>query len=181
MSHAKVKVTKNTNSSGSPNWGNKKVNSDYLLNNPNFIKCLQILLWIIFIILLFYIIIKILKKTIDVDRKLEAYEEEKEAIIKIKTNENNLIRRLTKMLKPKENNELVRFYYTKYLKLCLKNKINILYSDTSKEINGKAKDSFNNENINILRNIYIKARYGGEEIDDKLLKKFLDYFKKIKN
>jgi lysylphosphatidylglycerol synthetase-like protein (DUF2156 family) len=180
LKHSKVKLNADSGEKALK-FKKKDLNSDYLLNNPVFEKWLHIILWVTIIILVFYITYRIFKKTNKKDKGLEFYEEEKETIIKTKTNDKSLLRRLTNIFKAKNNNEFIRFYYIKYLKLCLKNKINILESDTSLEINDKAKNSFSSDNINILRDIYIKSRYSGEEIDDKSLSRFLECFKKIKN
>ena len=64
---------------------------------------------------------------------------------------------------PEDLREQVRFFYRRYLEK-LKNKdIEIAKSDTSFDINKKAKEVFNHS-IDDIRKIYIRCRYGNKKV-----------------
>lgn len=66
-------------------------------------------------------------------------------------------------LKKGSYKDKIRYYYYKLLLDCSKKNIKIACSDTTKEINNKAGESFNKECLNNMRDIYIKAKYTESE------------------
>ena len=69
---------------------------------------------------------------------------------------------------------LVRRYYRRFLRLCAMQNINLKQADTSLEIEGIVQTRFGNKaELKQLRSLYLRARYGNEDIskDDELLAK----------
>jgi len=66
---------------------------------------------------------------------------------------------------PVDLREQVRFFYRKYLEKLKRENVNILKSDTSLDVNQKAREILDH-GIDDLRKIYIKCRYSKEEITE---------------
>ncbi len=90
-----------------------------------------------------------------------SYTEEREFMKK--TNKKKRRRWFFREKYPEDLKEQVRFFYRRYLEK-LKNKdIEIAKSDTSFDINKKAKEVFNH-GIDDIRKIYIRCRYGNKKV-----------------
>jgi len=66
---------------------------------------------------------------------------------------------------PADLRDQVRFFYRKYLEKLKRENVNILKSDTSLDVNQKAREILDH-GIDDLRKIYIKCRYSKEEITE---------------
>lgn len=63
--------------------------------------------------------------------------------------------------------------------MCQAKKIDIKNSDTTLQINDKAKEYFDSNIIENIREIYIKVRYGGWSPDNTVKKEFYQLFKSL--
>lgn len=79
---------------------------------------------------------------------------------------------------PKELKEQIRYYYRRYLEKLNKNKVEILKTDTSLQINQKAKEIFQEE-IENIRKIYIDSRYGNKDIDKNIVEEMENLYKRL--
>lgn len=129
---------------------------------------------IISILALIYILYKLITRTGSKITVNTDYIEERE-FIKEKEKKK---RRFFREKYPKELKEQIRYYYRRYLEKLKKNKVEILKSDTSKEVNHKAQ-GVNNEVIDRIRAIYTKARYGNVEVDENLVKEMENLYKNL--
>lgn len=139
----------------------------------NIIYFLLKFLTITFII---YIIIKIFKRQSLRRREEDYYIEEREFI---KTKKEKKPNKFLSFIKPKNNEELVRYYYRKYLLKCEKEEIPIDISDTTLDVNNKSKKNFNKKAIDKLRDVYIKVRYGEKIVNRNVLKQYKENYRKI--
>ncbi|QCX32794.1 hypothetical protein FDN13_03210 [Caloramator sp. E03] len=141
---------------------------------------LNIILKSLIFILLIYLIAKIFKRQYYLNEATEFYTEKKEYI---KENKNNLFSSFKKYIsnkKPKNYNELIRFYYLKFIKKSMLNRIEIKNSDTTFEINKKCEKIYDSKLLNDIRSIYIKIRYEDIKADKKMFKDFYEHYKKLK-
>lgn len=74
----------------------------------------------------------------------------------------------------------VRVLYQKFLKLCVKNGIEITPMENSLEIQEKASSVWETQEIGPLRRIYIKARYSGKDVSEAELERAKEEYKRIK-
>lgn len=152
----------------------KRIDIFMFFKNNIFVN-LFIQISIIAIIVLFFI--RIFRKHNNFSHVKEEYTESKEFITINK--ERNLIKRLQNKIKAKNPIEYIRFYYLKYLKMCVIKRIDIKNSDTTLDVYNKSKIYYDSNEINKLREIYIKARYSDMIADNKLKKEFISLFKKL--
>lgn len=109
-----------------------------------------------------------------------SFTEEKEFIEKDRNTDKGLRKLLSKLTRPKDANEQVRFYYVRFLKLCLDNKIGLSKSDSSLEVNRKAAPIFSKALLEQMRSIYIKARYSGMQLEEGSKNEFLTCYDSLK-
>ncbi|WP_143287182.1 hypothetical protein [Caloramator quimbayensis] len=149
--------------------------SSFIVSNTvlNFIFKGLICLFII------YIIIKIFKRYSIKNKESEIYTEKKEYIKIEKNNPLGKIKSTVLFKKPKDYSEQIRFYYLKFIKKSIKNKIEIKNSDTTFEINQKSSTTFDREILNSLRYIYINVRYGNMKPNKNVVKSFIEDYKKL--
>lgn len=133
---------------------------------------------LVFIIIL-YIIIKIFKRYNINNKECEIYTEKKEYIKNEKNNPLGKLKSNILFKKPKDYSEQIRFYYLKFIRKSIKNKIEIKSSDTTFEINQKSSKIFSIDILNSLRDIYIMVRYGNFKPDKNTLKNFIETYKKL--
>ena len=88
-----------------------------------------------------------------------------------------LLKKFSELMRSKSNNEIIRLYYLKILKLCLKKQIDIANADTSQDVNEKS--GFASSQMADIRETYIKIRYSSYQASKKDLKDFVDNFKII--
>jgi len=133
--------------------------------------------------LILYILYKIYKKNYGQNIKEEKdYEAEEREFIKKEDNvKHTLLNRIINTFNfNKEENE-IRNKYKKFMKICIKKGIPINGSDTTVDINTKSKGTFDSNNLNALRCIYIKVRYGNKNINEEEEKKFNLNYNEIKS
>ncbi len=104
------------------------------------------------------------------------YIEEREYIVRPEKEKKKKRKRI---LKPKDLKGQVRYYYKKYLIKLKKSNIPIESYDSSLEVNNKAEEKFQRNNIKEIREIYIDTRYGRKEVDESTVKKMKDTYKNI--
>ncbi|HAZ37173.1 MAG TPA: hypothetical protein DEF85_04210 [Clostridiaceae bacterium] len=146
-------------------------------------KMLALIFKIALIALILYIFYRIYKKNYGKNAKEEKdYEAEEREFIKKEDNvKHTLFNRIINTFNfNKEENE-IRNKYKKFMKICIKKGIPINGSDTTGDINTKSKGAFNSSNLNVLRCIYIKVRYGNKNINEEEEKKFNLNYDEIKS
>lgn len=168
------------------NIQNPQIIEDIKISKPhdiNFISSnpiLNIILKSLVFIIIIYLIAKIFKSQYNLNKTTEFYTEKKEYI---KENKSNFFKNFKKYIpykKTKNYNELIRFYYLKFIKKSILNKIEIKNSDTTFEINKKCEKIYDRKLLNDIRNIYIKIRYEDKKADKKMAKDFYEHYKKLK-
>ena len=80
---------------------------------------------------------------------------------------------------PKNPRLAIRYYYRKFLKICLEKGCPALKGDTSEDINKNNRNNFSLENIGRLRELYIKARYSEHAINNSESKEARDLVKRL--
>ncbi|MDI6602422.1 MAG: hypothetical protein QME46_11705 [Thermoanaerobacteraceae bacterium] len=146
---------------------------EFLMKN----KLVNTLLQITIFVVIIWLFIKIFGRQFHLKREEEEYIESREFITEKK--ENNSIRRLPIIFRSRTPVDYIRIYYLKYLRMCKTKKIDIKNSDTTFQINDKAKDYFDSNVIKNIREIYIKVRYGGWSPDNTVKGEFYQLFKDL--
>lgn len=133
--------------------------------------------------LILYMLYKIYKKNYGQNIKEEKdYEvEEKEFIKKEDNVKYTLFNRIINTFNFNKEEKKIRNKYKKFMKMCIKKGIPINGSDTTGDINTKSKGVFDSNNLNALRCIYIKVRYGNRNINEEEEKKFNLNYNEIKS
>lgn len=158
----------------------KKYNSEDFLKHFLDSSAFHVILWILIGAIAAYIIFRIFRTRNSREEETEYFEEEREFIRRKKEGGHLGLKAVTGLIPPRDNREYVRFYYIKYLRLCIKNRILFGAGDTSYDINSKAVEKFNAKNTKNLRETYIKARYDCSAVDKEMREKIRDSFRKIK-
>lgn len=117
---------------------------------------------ILFLIVVF-IVYKLIMKSSTRQYSDISYTEEREFIRVI--NRKKRRRWFLREKYPVDLRDQVRFFYRKYLQRLKRENVNILKSDTSLDVNQKAREIFDH-GIDDLRKIYMKCRYSKEEITE---------------
>lgn len=117
---------------------------------------------ILFLIVVF-IVYKLIMKSSTRQYSDISYTEEREFIRVI--NRKKRRRWFLREKYPVDLRDQVRFFYRKYLQRLKRENVNILKSDTSLDVNQKAREIFDS-GIDDLRKIYMKCRYSKEEITE---------------
>ena len=117
---------------------------------------------ILFLIVVF-IVYKLIMKSSTRQYSDISYTEERE-FIRV-TNRKKRRRWFLREKYPVDLRNQIRFFYRKYLQRLKRENVNILKSDTSLDVNQKAREIFDS-GIDDLRKIYIKCRYSKEEITE---------------
>lgn len=139
---------------------NKSSLIEAIFNSPYVDLTIKVILFLVLIKIILSIIKSISKSSIE----REEYIEHKEFI------------KIGKTKKPRRKYDLndeieyIRYKYQRFLKSIKKSKIQIVPSDTSLDVNNKIKGK-TNFNINGIRELYIKARYGGIRVDKEIANK----------
>lgn len=81
----------------------------------------------------------------------------------------------------RSNNEIIRNYYLKFMKLCTRHGIEIQTSNTTQEISEKADNYFKAKISWELQKRYINVRYGEHVATDRETAEFKEIYRKIKN
>lgn len=150
----------------------KKAVFDLFYNNDK----LAILLKIAFLVAIVIIVMKFYKKRKDKElSNVMDYTEEKQII-----NNNTSI---FDKLRPKTYSERIRQYYLNFMKFSTKKGVKLRSSDTTLDINKKAKHNANLDNtlINKLRELYIKVRYSNYDASSEDAREASSYLKEIKS
>jgi hypothetical protein len=132
---------------------------------------------IIIIVVIIIVIIWILRRRNNFSQVKEEYTQSKEFMTVSK--ESNMFKGLNNIFKSKTSIEYIRYYYLKYLRMCITKNIDIKDSDTSLDVYNKSKNHYNIDVINSLREIYIKVRYNNLSPSNKEKKKYLNIYKKL--
>jgi len=124
---------------------------------------LKIIFASILFLMVVFIVYKLIMKSSTRQYSDISYTEEREFIRD--TNRKKRRRWFLREKYPADLRDQVRFFYRKYLEKLKRENVNILKSDTSFDVNQKAKGIFG-KGIDDLRKIYIKCRYSKEEITE---------------
>ncbi|WP_352418639.1 hypothetical protein [Proteiniborus sp.] len=135
---------------------------------------LKRILGLIVIIVVIYIVYRLIIKVGNGRYEGIEYVEERENIKGTKDKK----KRFKRDKYPKELSEQIRYYYRRFLGKLIKRDIEILKTDSSSEINEKAKEVFDDD-IHKIREIYINSRYGNTETDKKLVEEMESLYKKL--
>lgn len=166
---------------GGVNFGNKyDKNGKYLFDNLSNNKYFHIFVWVIIAAIICMVFVKLFRKSTNRERILEECQEEKEFILEENDAMSYIKKLITHIAVKRNNNEQIRFYYSKFLKLCIDKKLSLKSSDTSLEINQKAKEHFNDSALMTLRQTYIKIRYGKYDGDKETYEEFKKTYKALK-
>ncbi len=79
---------------------------------------------------------------------------------------------------PREIKGQIRYYYRRFLDKAKKNDIEILKSDTSLDVNEKARETFE-KGMERIREIYIETRYGNKEVDENTVKEIENLYRNL--
>lgn len=79
---------------------------------------------------------------------------------------------------PRKPKDQIRYYYRKYLDKLDKEDIEILKTDTSFEINKKARNIFGSD-VEKIRNIYIESRYSSRDVDKEVVEEMKGSYKNL--
>nr|WP_300005431.1 hypothetical protein [Tissierella sp.] len=126
------------------------------------------------IMFVIYIIYRMIKKEGDRRQVGSGYVEEREYI----HNKKEKKKRFARDKYPTELKEQIRYYYRKFLKKLIKNDAKILKSDSTLEIDKKAKRVLEKKTSRI-REIYIRSRYSAAEVDQELLEEIRREYKEL--
>lgn len=158
----------------------QQMDKDYalsiILNNQIF----RIVIKVIVLLLVIYIIYKIVKGLTEGKRVKEDCIEDREFIKREKKDKNSLLKNIISIIKPGDAAGSIRYYYKKFMLLCIKKDLSIYESDTTKDINKSAEKIFDNNLLKEFRNIYIKIRYGNSDCTINDAKAFGKYYTNIK-
>lgn len=139
-----------------------------------FASIVKTILIIILTAALIYIVYKIIIKLGNRNYVGEGFTEEREYIKKEKKKDK--VFNIEKY--PKEFGEQIRYYYRHYLEKLRRSDIEILETDTSLEVNEKAKEVFDEE-IEGIREIYINTRYGGKYVDASTVEEMKNLYRNL--
>lgn len=150
--------------------------AEILFNSPIF----KVIFRIALVFLILYVVIKIIKG-MSINREEEnGYIEDKEFIKRERKGHGDLIRKISLSIRPKSPVEYIRYYYQRFMNLCIKKGVLITNKDTTKEINDKSKVEFDDVLLEGMRGIYIKTRYSNDEISKDMAEDFKKSYGKIK-
>lgn len=142
--------------------------------NSNFVR---FIIWMIILSLVIYVIFEIFQRGRNRSTNTESYEEEKEFIRRDSQRGPGMLQKMMRQMKPKGNNQLIRYYYGKLLKLCQKKQIEIKKGDTSLDVNKKS--GLPPEKMTAIRETYIKVRYSDYLANKEELKRFIKTIREI--
>jgi len=151
---------------------------DSFENNETYILILHILAYVLIAILCIYLLKKFLSKR---NRKLD---DEVEGIRQYRSflEDNSNANKKRKQIFKSSINQ-IRYWYRKFLVLCHKRNIDIVISDSSQSIHEKSCDVFTNskQELEDIREIYRRARYSEEIINNQDVKKIKSIYKNLEN
>lgn len=129
----------------------------------------------ILVVLLIYLVYRLLAKSNNRTNDNLDYIEEREYMEKTKRKKANIFQNI---FYPKDLGDQIRFYYRKFLKKLDKAEIEVGSSDTSFEINQKAKAEFGDQ-VEEIRDLYINSRYGEKSPNKATVEKMKNLYKDL--
>lgn len=163
---------KNSNSGDSENPFRNHIGKA-LINSSVFHVITEILL----LIIVLYAIYRIFYKRISSKKYEDQFTENKDFVIFDKKDKKNNSR---KFYKPDTYKDYIRHYYLKFLRLADKCNSGITKSDTTLDINKKARANFNKDTLEDIRNIYIEARYSNKDMTGNDADRVRKFYKKLR-
>lgn len=150
--------------------------AEYIFNSP----VLKIILRIALVLLILYFVLKIIKG-MSIKREEESgYVEDKEFIKREKKGYGDFIKKISMSIRPKNPGDYIRYYYQRFMNLCIKKGVFITNKDTTREINDKSKVEFDEGSLEDIRGIYIKTRYSKDDASKEMMESFKKSYHKIK-
>ncbi len=151
---------------------------DSFENNETYFLILHILAYVLIAILCIYLLKKFLSKR---NRKLD---DEVEGIRQYRSflEDNRKANKKRKQIFKSSINQ-IRYWYRKFLVLCHRRKIDVGIFDSSQSIHEKSCDVFVNskQELEDIREIYRRARYSEEIINNQDVKKIKSIYKNLEN
>lgn len=135
---------------------------------------LKNIIGIVLIIFVIYIIYRIIRKEGSRREIGSGYVEEREYIHDKKEKKKSFKRDKY----PKEPREQIRYFYRKFLNKIIKKDTKVLKTDSTLEIDKKAREVLGKETYGI-REIYIRSRYSDAEIDKELVEEMKKIYKEL--
>lgn len=133
------------------------------------------ILGFVLIIVLIYIVYRIFKKSNTSRDDDVEYIEEREQMKKTEKKRKSIFENI---IPPKDIGNQIRFHYRKFLRKVEKAEIELTSSDTSLDINERAKGEFGEE-VDEIREIYIDSRYGNKKVDKESVEKIKSLYKNL--
>lgn len=151
----------------------KTSEADYAISHPLFVKIIVIIINAALILTALYIIRKVLKKKYNAVSQRDKCEETREFIFYEKRKE----RKRRRLLIFGDYYSQIKYYYRKLMKDAVSKGVNIKNSDTTMDIYLKSRDTFNEENLWHMRDIYINIRYGNKTCTKDKVEEFHNLYK----
>lgn len=129
-----------------------------ILNN----QIVKLIFWLVLITAFALIIYKLLGKTYITKNRSSSYTEEKQFTIFMDSGGSSIFYSAMEIFRVKTNNDRVRIIYRRVLGLCEKRNVAILPADTTLDIIKKS--GCKNAEMFELRDLYLRARYSGNDI-----------------
>lgn len=121
-------------------------------------------------LLLIYILYRLIRKVSNRNYESAEYTEERQFIKKDKK-EKASKKKKRKEKYPQDRKDQIRYFYRRYLENLQEEKVELLNSDTSLDVNEKASGVFERSKNDEIRSIYIKNRYSNKDTRDEELEK----------
>lgn len=150
--------------------------AEYIFNSP----VLKIILRIALVLLILYFVLKLIKGMAIKREEENGYVEDKEFIKREKKGYGGLIKKISMSIRPKNPGEYIRYYYQRFMNLCIKKGVFITNKDTTREINDKSKVEFDEGSLEDIRGIYIKTRYSKDDASKEMMENFKKNYRNIK-
>lgn len=141
----------------------------------------NVLIKVIIACIILYVIIKIIRTKTELSGAQEGFVESREKLDRKHGFGGKITKGFSRMLRPKNFTEHIRFYYKRFLHISIMRGADINSKDTTMEINEKTESLYNGTTLDRMRKLYIKIRYGGHDGDKNDSKEFRKYYDEIKN
>ncbi|SHJ16521.1 hypothetical protein [Lutispora thermophila] len=150
-----------------------------IINRSIIFKIIINVLVTILIFLALYHFMRMLMKNNHIKRNDEGeYMEIREFITRDRNHKK--LRKITLPFMAGKYDEYIRYYYQKFMRLCVTNGVEILKADTTQDISRKSETNFDKASVDEMRKIYIKIRYGEDSGDKDNARRFYNYYKRLK-
>lgn len=147
------------------------------INRSHIFKIIMNVLVTILVLSALYCFIRMLMKNHHIKKEEEEYTETREFIAKDRDHKRSW--KITLPFMARKYDEYIRYYYHKFMRLCLAKGIELGEADTTQDISRKSKTNFDEASVDGMREIYIKVRYGEDPGDKEKARRFHSYYKRL--